>query len=103
MIVSLTVVYIAHYRPQSSLNTLVMNPTNEHVFFTGMIPQFLPTGAFGDQTRLVLLNAMHFHGLWKMPFDPKDTHEMLFHGANGTTMSVPMMRLTQKFNYGESH
>ena len=66
-----------------------------------MIPQFLPSGAFGDQTRLVLLNAMHFHGLWKAPFDPKMTQHMLFHGANGSTVSVPMMRSTQKFNYGE--
>ncbi|XP_012677606.1 plasminogen activator inhibitor 1 [Clupea harengus] len=67
----------------------------------GMIPQFLPSGAFGDQTRLVLLNAMHFHGLWKAPFDPKMTQHMLFHGANGSTVSVPMMRSTQKFNYGD--
>ncbi|KAL2079681.1 hypothetical protein ACEWY4_025425 [Coilia grayii] len=67
----------------------------------GMIPQFLPSGAFGDQTRLVLLNAMHFHGLWKMPFDPKMTQQMLFHGANGSTVSVPMMRITNKFNYAD--
>ncbi|XP_076145232.1 plasminogen activator inhibitor 1 [Alosa pseudoharengus] len=66
----------------------------------GMIPQFLPSGAFGDMTRLVLLNAMHFHGLWKVPFDPKMTQPMMFHGANGT-VSVPMMTMTQKFNYGD--
>ncbi|XP_026871399.2 plasminogen activator inhibitor 1 isoform X1 [Electrophorus electricus] len=67
----------------------------------GMIPNFLPSGVLSEQTRLVLLNGLHFHGLWKMPFDPKLTEEMLFYQANGSAISVPMMRTTQKFNYGE--
>ncbi|KAM9500277.1 plasminogen activator inhibitor 1 [Clarias gariepinus] len=67
----------------------------------GMIPNFLQSGALSDQTRLVLLNGLHFHGLWKNPFDPKLTAEATFHVANGSTVSVPMMRSTQKFNYGD--
>ncbi|XP_060730447.1 plasminogen activator inhibitor 1 [Tachysurus vachellii] len=67
----------------------------------GMIPNFLQSGVLSDQTRLVLLNALHFHGLWKNPFDPRLTAEGTFHTANGSEVSVPMMRSTQKFNYGE--
>ncbi|KAF7706391.1 hypothetical protein HF521_019645 [Silurus meridionalis] len=67
----------------------------------GMIPDFLQSGMLNDQTRLVLLNALHFHGLWKNPFDPRLTAEGTFHKANGTKVSVSMMRSTQKFNYGE--
>ncbi|KAI4900177.1 hypothetical protein NFI96_023908 [Prochilodus magdalenae] len=67
----------------------------------GLIPNFLPSGVLSQQTRLVLLNAVHFHGLWKTPFDSKLTMEMLFYGANGSVSTVPMMRTTQKFNYGE--
>ncbi|XP_036404808.1 plasminogen activator inhibitor 1 [Megalops cyprinoides] len=67
----------------------------------GSIPNFLSSDALTEETRLVLLNAIHFRGLWKVPFDPKLTQERLFHCANGSTMSVPMMRITQRFNYGD--
>lgn len=66
-----------------------------------MIPNFLQSGVLNDQTRLVLLNALHFHSLWKTPFDPRLTAEATFHTANGSAVSVSMMRSTQKFNYGE--
>ncbi|XP_029522302.1 plasminogen activator inhibitor 1 [Oncorhynchus nerka] len=67
----------------------------------GTIPSFLSSGALTDKTRMVLLNALHFQGLWKVPFDPKMTEERLFHCANGSSVPVPMMRLTHHFNYGE--
>ncbi|XP_041740695.2 plasminogen activator inhibitor 1 [Coregonus clupeaformis] len=67
----------------------------------GTIPSFLSSGALTDETRMVLLNALHFQGLWKVPFDPKMTEERLFHCANGSSVPVPMMRLTHRFNYGE--
>uniref|UniRef100_A0AAZ3Q2S3 Plasminogen activator inhibitor 1 n=1 Tax=Oncorhynchus tshawytscha TaxID=74940 RepID=A0AAZ3Q2S3_ONCTS len=67
----------------------------------GTIPSFLSSGALTDETRIVLLNALHFQGLWKVPFDPKMTEERLFHCANGSSVPVPMMRLTHHFNYGE--
>ncbi|KAL4631388.1 plasminogen activator inhibitor 1-like [Arapaima gigas] len=67
----------------------------------GTIPQFLSSGLLTEQTRLVLLNAIHFRGLWKVPFNPQMTQEMLFHCANGSTVPVQMMRLINRFNYGE--
>ncbi|XP_038851467.1 plasminogen activator inhibitor 1-like [Salvelinus namaycush] len=67
----------------------------------GTIPSFLSSGALTDETRMVLLNALNFQGLWKVPFDPKMTEERLFHCANGSSVPVPMMRLTHRFNYGE--
>ncbi|XP_018588767.1 plasminogen activator inhibitor 1 [Scleropages formosus] len=67
----------------------------------GMIPQFLSSGALTEQTRLVLLNAIHFRGLWKVPFNPQMTYERLFHCANGSTVPVQMMRLVNRFNYGD--
>lgn len=66
-----------------------------------MIPNFLQSGVLNDQTRLVLLNGLHFHGIWKKPFNPSLTTEATFHTANGSVVSVSMMRSTQKFNYGE--
>ncbi|XP_039979090.1 plasminogen activator inhibitor 1 [Xiphias gladius] len=67
----------------------------------GAIPEFLASGSLNDETRLVLLNALNFQGLWKVPFDPTLTQERMFHCANGSTVPVHMMRLTNHFNYGE--
>ncbi|KAM6909106.1 plasminogen activator inhibitor 1 [Xenentodon cancila] len=67
----------------------------------GTIPEFLAHGSLTDETRLVLLNALHFQGLWKVPFDPKLTQERMFHCVNGSSVPVHMMRLTNSFNYGE--
>ncbi|XP_015254743.1 PREDICTED: plasminogen activator inhibitor 1 [Cyprinodon variegatus] len=67
----------------------------------GAIPAFLAPGALDDETRLVFLNALHFQRLWKVPFDPKLTQERMFHCANGSSVPVHMMRLTNNFNYGE--
>ncbi|XP_029310781.1 plasminogen activator inhibitor 1 [Cottoperca gobio] len=67
----------------------------------GAIPEFLASGSLSDETRLVLLNALHFQGLWKVPFDPKMTQERMFHCANGSSVPLHMMRLTNRFHYGE--
>ncbi|XP_028330505.1 plasminogen activator inhibitor 1 [Gouania willdenowi] len=67
----------------------------------GTIPEFLASGSLSLETRLVLLNALHFQGLWKVPFDPKLTQEKMFHCANGSAVPVHMMRLKNRFNYGE--
>ncbi|KAM9827827.1 plasminogen activator inhibitor 1 [Neosynchiropus ocellatus] len=67
----------------------------------GSIPEFFAPGSLSDETRLILLNALHFQGLWKVPFDPKMTQERMFHCANGSSLPVHMMRLTNRFNYGE--
>ncbi|XP_053272528.1 plasminogen activator inhibitor 1 [Pleuronectes platessa] len=67
----------------------------------GSIPEFLASGSLSDETRLVLLNALHFQGLWKVPFDPTLTQERMFHCANGSSVPVHMMRLTNYYNYGE--
>ncbi|XP_029382445.1 plasminogen activator inhibitor 1 isoform X1 [Echeneis naucrates] len=67
----------------------------------GAIPVFLEAGSLSDETRMVLLNALHFQALWKVPFDPTLTQERIFHCPNGSTIPVHMMRLTSHFNYGE--
>ncbi|TNN41389.1 Plasminogen activator inhibitor 1 [Liparis tanakae] len=67
----------------------------------GAIPEFLAPGSLTDATRLVILNALHFQALWKVPFDPKMTQERMFHCANGSDVPVHMMRLANRYNYGE--
>uniref|UniRef100_A0AC11DDG9 Serpin family E member 1 n=1 Tax=Ovis aries TaxID=9940 RepID=A0AC11DDG9_SHEEP len=67
----------------------------------GMISDLLGEGAVDWLTRLVLVNALYFNGQWKMPFLESSTHHRLFHKSDGSTVSVPMMAQTNKFNYTE--
>lgn len=67
----------------------------------GMISDLLAKGAVDQLTRLVLVNALYFNGQWKTPFSEASTHHRLFHKSDGSTVSVPMMAQTNKFNYTE--
>ncbi|XP_061445209.1 plasminogen activator inhibitor 1 [Rhineura floridana] len=82
-------------RARHIINTWVQDHTE------GMIRDFLPEGALGQMTRLVLVNAIHFKGLWNLPFPEAATRQRLFHKLDGSSVSVPMMEQTAKFNYGE--
>ncbi|XP_068780137.1 plasminogen activator inhibitor 1 [Struthio camelus] len=77
------------------LNAWVQNHTQ------GMIQGFLPPGAVGPSTRLVLATAVYFKGAWLHPFPVTSTRRRLFHKPDGSTVAVPMMEHTAKFNYGE--
>ncbi|XP_071334211.1 plasminogen activator inhibitor 1 [Trachinotus anak] len=85
-------------KPDQAVN-IINSWVSDHT--AGTIPEFLASGSLTDETRLVLLNALHFQALWKVPFDPTLTQERMFHCANGSTVPVHMMRLTSLFNYGE--
>ncbi len=54
------------------------------------IPSLFPQGAINTLTRLVLGNAVFFHGDWKVPF-LKDSPNATFHTLTGD-VSVPTMR-----------
>lgn len=69
----------------------------------GMISDLLAKGAVDQLTRLILVNALYFNGQWKTPFSESSTHHRLFHKSDGSTVSVPMMAQTNKFNYSESN
>ncbi|ETE58035.1 Plasminogen activator inhibitor 1, partial [Ophiophagus hannah] len=62
---------------------------------------FLPEGALGAMIRLVLVDAIHFKGLWQIPFPEAATRQRIFHKLGGSTVAVPMMEQTAEFHYGE--
>lgn len=66
-----------------------------------MIQGFLQEGTLGAMTRLVLVNAIHFKGLWRLPFPEAATRQRIFHKLDGSTVAVPMMEQTAEFHYGE--
>jgi serine protease inhibitor len=57
----------------------------------GVIPEIL--GGPLDKASFVALNALHFKGRWKTPFDPKQTTPASFESAEGKRADVAMMHL----------
>ena len=55
----------------------------------GQIPTLFPQGSINTLTRLVLANAVFFHGDWKVQFK-KDSPNEVFHALTGD-VSVPTM------------
>ncbi|XP_062840164.1 plasminogen activator inhibitor 1-like isoform X1 [Anolis carolinensis] len=82
-------------RARSIINAWVEKHTE------GMIQGFLREGLLDQLTRLLLVDAIHFQGQWALPFPEASTRRRLFHKPDGSTVSVPMMQQTARFNYGE--
>jgi serpin B len=66
------------------------------------IKEIVPTSLPSDDTRLILVNAIYFKGLWVTPFDKKLTKDAPFHVSAGESVSVPTMHIRAEFNYGRN-
>lgn len=71
----------------AEINEWVKNETQ------GAIPEIL--GQPTEKPAFVTLNALHFKGKWKTPFDAKLTAPAPFKSADGKSSDVEMMRLTE--------
>jgi serpin B len=65
----------------------------------GRIPELIPAGAVNELTRLVLTNAIYFNAAWWSAFSDQLTRSGPFYLSDGSTVSVPMMKQTNYFNY----
>jgi serpin B len=64
------------------------------------ITDLIPSGALSSDTRLVLTNAVYFHGIWSDPFKKDRTKEEDFHLTATDKIKVPMMHRWDEFRYG---
>ncbi|XP_023587118.1 glia-derived nexin isoform X1 [Trichechus manatus latirostris] len=79
------------------INVWVKNETS------GMIDDILsPDHIRGQLTRLVLVNAIYFKGLWKSRFQPENTKKRLFVASNGTSYPVAMLAQLSVFLCGST-
>ena len=82
----------------------VMNIINEWVsnITNGMIKELISPGIITSDTRMVLVNAIHFDGKWENKFETENTHDREFL-VNGTqAKDIPMMNQVATINYFEN-
>lgn len=80
-----------------SINAWVKNETR------GMIDNLLsPDLINGMLTRMVLVNALYFKGLWKSRFRPENTKKRTFVAADGKSYQVPMLAQLSLFQSGST-
>jgi serine protease inhibitor len=65
------------------------------------IKDLIGPGVLGPSTTLVLTNAIYFKGEWLCKFEVRATHDMPFQITKEQKATVPMMRQTATFGYGE--
>ena len=63
------------------------------------IRELIPSGTLGAYTRLVLVNALYFKGIWVVPFTKAATREEPFHLEGGGTVRAPLMHQQQEVWY----
>ncbi|NP_001086989.1 serpin peptidase inhibitor, clade E (nexin, plasminogen activator inhibitor type 1), member 2 L homeolog isoform X1 [Xenopus laevis] len=81
----------------SIINQWVKNQTKGMI--EGLIsPELLDSSV----TRLVLVNALYFKGLWKSRFQPENTKKRTFHGPDGKDYQVPMLAQLSLFRSGSA-
>ncbi|KAM4771311.1 glia-derived nexin isoform 2-T2 [Rhinophrynus dorsalis] len=79
-----------------AINQWVKNQTK------GMIENLIsPELLDSALTRLVLVNALYFKGLWKSRFQPENTKKRTFHGPDGKSQ-VPMLAQLSLFRSGSA-
>jgi len=63
------------------------------------IKDLIQLGVLDETTRLVLVNAIYFKGLWRSPFKTANTKDSAFNIAAGQTVQTPMMTEKVKCRY----
>lgn len=66
----------------------------------GKIPELLAVGVVDSMTKLVLVNAIYFKGMWEEKFMKQDTTDAPFRLNKKNTKSVKMMYQKKKFFFG---
>ncbi len=73
----------------NTINNWVNSKTN------GKIPTILDS--ISPEEIMFLINAIYFNGKWQIRFDPAKTTNSAFKLSDGQSISVPMMKVKEKF------
>ena len=75
------------------INTWVEKQTN------AKITNLIPSGILNNLTRMVLVNAIYFNGLWKYQFNKNNIQTRPFKLISGEKINVQMMYQKENFKY----
>jgi serpin B len=64
-----------------------------------LIPELIPPDVIDPFTHAVLVNAIYFKASWLFQFDADATGPGAFHLLDGSTVELPMMHGTEKWQY----
>jgi serpin B len=65
------------------------------------IKNFLKPGYLNALTRLVLVNAIYYKGIWAFKFKKELTKDRPFYTVSGKSINIPTMVQTGRFKYGD--
>jgi serpin B len=78
---------------RQTINGWVEDQTEEKII------DLIPVGVLSADTKLVLTNAVYFHGNWSEPFKKSRTKEEDFHLTASDSSNVPLMHRSDEFRY----
>lgn len=82
--------------PEEPINQWVKQMTG------GEIEDFLEDGSIGDDTIMLLVNAIYFKGKWKNAFDDEETQTAQFKVSGDESVDVDMMYIKDNFRVHDS-
>ena len=87
--------YRAEIRPNIAFDSETVQQVNDwcNEKTNGLIPEFVD--GFGDNTRLLLLNALYFKSFWTEKFKEENTRHEPFYLLNGQVQQVPTMHKSE--------
>ncbi|XP_069956810.1 ipis-1 isoform X1 [Cherax quadricarinatus] len=77
---------------KQEINDAVEKETNSR------IKNLIPSGILDSLTRMVLVNAIYFKGLWENQFKKSDTHDQMFWLSESESVKIPMMNVKSDFH-----
>ncbi|MFN0149608.1 MAG: serpin family protein [bacterium] len=80
---------------RTKINSWVEERTNRKIV------DLVPRGAIDKLTRLVLTNAIYFHGTWQAEFDSTDTRVAPFKLGDSVTVDASMMNKEDSLRYAK--
>jgi serpin B len=66
------------------------------------ISELIAEGTLGDLTRLVLVNAIYYYGLWEKEFKVSDSRQLPFYVHAEQKVTADFMVMSSEFNYLET-
>ncbi|XP_065333056.1 serine protease inhibitor 3/4-like isoform X2 [Cloeon dipterum] len=66
---------------------------------TKQIQNLVDSNSFDDSTRMFVVNAIHFKGVWLKPFKMENTHILPFFTDETNSIKVPFMHQKERFLY----